>query len=509
MSRRVIVIGGGPVGLTAALLLARYGMRVALVERELRPRRRVRTVALDDESLRVWQACGIADRIASDWDGGAEGEVMCRYLTPGGRTFLGLRQTGGDLGYPQAVAVHEGCIAEALSAAVERHPGIVVHRGETAVSLSQDDDGVEIGLRDEAGHLRHERGSWAIACDGCDSVVRGLLGVDMPGETLESSWLVANVAESTPVLHATIRCDPRRPSVMVSVPHGVRRIECMLEDREADSVRSDEGAARAMLASVWPEAARAEIIERAVLRFDARIARRWGVGRGFGAGAAAAVWPPGAGPGLAAGLRDAANLAFKMAGAAQGWLPTAVLETYERERRPHQERLTRLALRLGRLMTPRSMAAALATQGIVRAATALPFADRMLHLRGRAVRPRYREGFIGAGRLAGDYLPQPKVGTVDGQVRMLDELLGERMTWIALGRGSERGAMQGIPVASGDTVLIENRDFRDPARVLQGTFGRRSVLLVRPDRIVHTHFRPSLAPWRLLRKQPCPAIQFA
>lgn len=509
MSRRVIVIGGGPVGLTAALLLARYGMRVALVERELRPRRRVRTVALDDESLRVWQACGIADRIASDWDGGAEGEVMCRYLTPGGRTFLGLRQTGGDLGYPQAVAVHEGCIAEALSAAVERHPGIVVHRGETAVSLSQDDDGVEIGLRDEAGHLRHERGSWAIACDGCDSVVRGLLGVDMPGETLESSWLVANVAESTPVLHATIRCDPRRPSVMVSVPHGVRRIECMLEDREADSVRSDEGAARAMLASVWPEAARAEIIERAVLRFDARIARHWRVGRVFLAGDAAHVSPPFAGQGLAAGLRDAANLAFKMAGAAQGWLPTAVLETYERERRPHQERLTRLALRLGRLMTPRSMAAALATQGIVRAATALPFADRMLHLRGRAVRPRYREGFIGAGRLAGDYLPQPKVGTVDGQVRMLDELLGERMTWIALGRGSERGAMQGIPVASGDTVLIENRDFRDPARVLQGTFGRRSVLLVRPDRIVHTHFRPSLAPWRLLRKQPCPAIQFA
>jgi 2-polyprenyl-6-methoxyphenol hydroxylase-like FAD-dependent oxidoreductase len=153
---------------------------------------------------------GIAERIVSDWDGGADGEVMCRYLTPGGRTFLGLRQVEGGLGYPQAVAVHEGRIAEALSAAVERCGAIEVRRGEAVVTLAQDERGVEVGLRcHDDGRSRHERAGWAVACDGCGQ--RGAQACrrrDARRDARGATWLVANVAESAPVLHATIRCDP-------------------------------------------------------------------------------------------------------------------------------------------------------------------------------------------------------------------------------------------------------------------------------------------------------------
>jgi 3-(3-hydroxy-phenyl)propionate hydroxylase len=175
----------------------------------------------------------------------------------------------------------------------------------------------------------------------------------------------------------------------------------------------------------------------------------------------------------------------------QSWLPPESIDTYEAERRPHQERLLRLALRLGRIMTPRTALGALATQGLVSAATALPFADRVLHMRGRAIQPRYRAGLLGEGRAAGACLPQPTV-VAHGASRRLDGLLGPRMTWIVLGDGEAEPGPAMIRDATGrasdvDRVLVENRDFRDPSRVLQRALGRGSVLCVRPDRIIHTH----------------------
>lgn len=502
MRPRILVVGGGPTGLTAALLLARHGLRVTLVERDAAPRRGARTVALDDESLRIWQACGLEKRLVGDWEGGPSGAVVCRYLSPGGRVFLGLRQRESDLGYPEAVAVHEGRILATLSDAVERERDIVCLRGRAATGIVQDGDGVEVAFRGSDGVASAERADWVIACDGANSTIRGLLGIGMPGETLPSPWLVANIAESEPVLHAAIRCDPRRPSVMMSVPHGVRRIEALLRPEIAEHATADERTRRAILAEVWPESRDRPILDWAVVRFEARIAERWRDGRVFLAGDAAHVAPPFAGQGLAAGLRDVANLAFKIAGASLGWLDEAVLDSYEPERRPHQERMIRLALRLGRLMTPRSLPEALIMQGAVRFAMALPGVGRLLRLRGRAIRPRYRAGFIGVGAAAGRYLPQPCVLRPDGSACRLDELLGDRMTLIALGAGGARGSLRGLEVARTDTVLVENRDFVDPSQGLQRALGAGAVVLVRPDRFVHSHFQSSRAHRRALRSTP-------
>jgi 3-(3-hydroxy-phenyl)propionate hydroxylase len=497
VSARAIVVGGGPVGLTTALLLARQGVRVLVLERDGAAQRTTRatgqrlprTVSLDDESLRTWQACGIEDRILGDWEGGEQGAVMCRYLTPGGRTFLRLRQAETDFGYPQAVVVHEGRITDVLAAAAARDGRITLRSGCSVSALNQDAACVRVTMRDAAGALSTESADWVVACDGARSTVRGLLGIAMHGATLETPWLVANLADTEPVRHAAIRCDPRRSSVMVSIPHGVRRIECMLRPDEEARVEQGGEAVRAILASIWSEAASTPILSASVVRFESRMAERWQLGRVFLAGDAAHLSPPFAAQGLTAGLRDAANIACKLGGVIQGWLRPEDLASYEAERRPHQERLSRLALRLGRIMAPRSIPEAVAVQGAVRMLTALPFVDRLLHMRGRAIRPHYRAGFIGSGVAAGAFLPQPTIVLPHGGIRRLDDLLGSQLAWIAIGDGDRPGVGCTEAFAPDAPRLVENIDFRDPSRTLQRALGRGSRVLVRPDRIIHTHLQ--------------------
>jgi hypothetical protein len=69
-----------------------------------------------------------------------------------------------------------------------------------------------------------------------------------------------------------------------------------------------------------------------------------------------------------------------------------------------------------------------------------------------------------------------------------DALLGARMTWVAVGSGDGPGSIRGVAIAPDDTVLVENRDFRDPRRLLQRSLGAQSIVLVRPDRVIHSHF---------------------
>jgi 3-(3-hydroxy-phenyl)propionate hydroxylase len=507
MQYQVIVIGGGPVGLTLALLLSSHGVRVALVEKSESPDCEARAVSLDDECLRIWQACGLEESLRDDWAGGEPGSVVCSYHGRGARPFLWIRQRESDLGYPHAVVIHQGRINAKLLQAAGARTAVDLLLGREATSVREEGAGVVVSGQCSNGDPFALRAQWAVACDGGGSPMRRSLGVDLVGVTLPNPWLIADVVDDEGPRRVDIHCDGRSAWVTLPLPHGLRRIERMLAPEDSGEWLSDEQEVRRRLAEVWPGASAAPIRSRTVRRFGARAASRWRVGRVFLAGDAAHVSPPFAGQGMAAGLRDASNLAFKLAGVCQGWLPDAVLDTYERERRPHQARMDRLARRLGRLMAPPSRAEAIGVQAVLRILGRSRAISRGWLLRGPNIRPILAEGFLTPARFAGRYLPQPWVSAPGIGRTRLDTLLGRRMTWIALSSGSAPGRLPSGLAGPSDTVLIEGRDFHDPERVLQRALGAGSVSLIRPDRVVHTHLPPARAARRHFRSQSWQDLQ--
>jgi hypothetical protein len=114
----------------------------------------------------------------------------------------------------------------------------------------------------------------------------------------------------------------------------------------------------------------------------------------------------------------------------------------------------------------------------------------------------YDSTLVGSGRHAGRYLPQPRVEVGGGQSIALDTLLGPRMTWLQLGHHGQAGLVGEVPLSLGDVLLVEGRDFIDPQRTLQQRFGAGALVLVRPDRFVHSHSIPAPRSERGARRTP-------
>ena len=248
---------------------------------------------------------------------------------------------------------------EALLRANLKHYPHAVLRGNAEVTeaVQIGADRVQVAFTDRVSGEEHRvETRYLLGCDGANSLVRAAIGACMEDLKFQQRWLVVDVATTAELnqwegVHQV--CDPHRAATYMRIGDTRYRWEFrLLPDETADDYSTM--AALYPLIRPWVEGVapeQLELVRVAEYTFRAQVANRWRRGNMFILGDAAHLTPPFIGQGMGAGLRDATNLAWKLAGVVNGWLPESVLDTYEQERIPHARYMIRFALAVGTAMT--------------------------------------------------------------------------------------------------------------------------------------------------------------
>ena len=462
------VVGYGPVGAMLANLLGRCGLTVGIFERESGQYGLPRAAHFDGEVMRVFQSAGLADALlpmlrvnAGMRFVNAAGELLINWPRP---------QEVGPQGWHPSYRFHQPDVEAVLRRGVTRFAGHREMFRADVFALDQRSDGVAVRYEDlTSGTYRIARCGFVVGCDGARSTARRFMDAALDDLGSHQRWLVVDVVLAAPVAGLddfTVQyCDPARPT---TVARGVglrRRWEFML-------MPDDDAAAIARPDAVWNLLARwinpgqAEIERAVVYTFHSAIARSWRSGRLLLAGDAAHQTPPFLGQGLCAGIRDAANLAWKLAAVVRGEADDALLESYEAERSPHTREYIELAVRLGGLIQTTDPGVAARRD---REMTTNP------HFM-QSIAPRLGSGLH---RTA-----PPPAGTLSKQVRLsngtrMDDAVGQRFAVLATA-----ALWQALP-ASGRMSLEESSIIALPGEGLDwlAELGTGAVL-IRPDRYV-------------------------
>ena len=244
-------------------------------------------------------------------------------------------------------------LEHALDARVRRLASVAVHRGCEVVAIRTAATECALAVASLAGDRREVRARYVVGCDGVNSFVRQHLGSTVTDLGFFFDWLIVDVIPRERRTWNPINwqlCDPARPTTLVSGGPGRRRWEFMRLPGESIADLNNEETAWRLLAP-WDVTPDTVTLERhAVYTFQARWVDRWRNDRLLLAGDAAHQMPPFAGQGMCSGIRDAANLAWKLDLVLRGLAPDAILDSYPSERIPQVSQVIDFSIGLGKVI---------------------------------------------------------------------------------------------------------------------------------------------------------------
>ncbi|GAB5896369.1 bifunctional 3-(3-hydroxy-phenyl)propionate/3-hydroxycinnamic acid hydroxylase [Mycolicibacterium mageritense] len=467
----VAVIGYGPTGATAANLLGQLGLRVLVIERDPDIYGRARAISTDEEVLRVWQSVGLADRLQPDM----LPDRPVAFVDSAGVPFIETTIVARGCGHPPQQFLYQPAVDQVLRDGVARFTDVDVLLEHDCLRALNRGDHVELLVADlKADTFKRSRASYVIAADGGSSPTRGTLGIGYAGRTYAERWVVID----TKVLrewdgHDRLRfhCNPDRPTVDCPTPLGHHRWEYPARGGTDEQLTTDE-AVWEVLHQQGVTAEHVEIMRAVVYSHHVRVADRWRVGRVFLAGDAAHAMPPWIGQGMSAGVRDVANLCWKLAAAVRGEAPEHLLDSYEIERKPHVTEVTRRAVLVGRVITERHRSIAAIRNHVLRTVSRIPSALTKGQKLWWIPDARYSDGFFVKGDpAAGWQVPQPRVGGAP-----LDDIV--RGNWAVLHTGALPAGAQPWLDAGAAAVRVDALTDWLAAR-------KTSAVVVRPDGFVY------------------------
>lgn len=503
---QVAILGAGPVGLTIANYLSKQGISVIVVEQLDSLIDYPRAIGIDDESLRTIQSLGLIEQVLPH----TTPNHAMRFLTPKGHCFADIQPMTREFGWPRRNAFIQPQVDKVLLENLKNYEKTQILFSRDLTKFSQDANGVTLNIQTADQQSEVIQAQYLIACDGGNSIVRRTLNIGFDGKTAPNQWIVIDL-ENDPLAtpHVYLCCDPVRPYVSAALPHGIRRFEFMVMPGETQEELSKPENINKLLAKVLPNTENIEVIRQRVYTHNARIADKFRVDRILLAGDAAHIMPVWQGQGYNSGMRDAFNLAWKIALVVEGKSGSELLDSYQIERKDHAKAMIDLSVMAGHVLAPPKV-----WQGFVRDRIAYalnyikPIKQYLLEMRFKPM-PKYADGVLikdsNKNSPIGKMFIQPQVKLESGETVLLDEVIANDFAIIAWGVDPKWGIndatmqkwqtlgvkfIQVLPAVQMDNPQRKKLDgvitIGDMGVDIRTWFGKttQSIVILRPDRFV-------------------------